>query len=269
MAYDLGDTAQLRVEVRDAGGALAEPGSAPVLTITLPDGSTSTPAVANPSVGVYTASYPTAQAGRHTVRWVATGANATAEVDILDVRPADRGWLISLADAREMLNLRSTADDAELRDWLGAVTVVVERTTGIAWVRRSRVETARGGRPGIALTHRPITAVTGMVPLSAGGTTYQPADLTWTPSGVLRLRSGAAFRAGEYTISYVAGDDAAIPEHVTAAARIILKHLWETQRGGSSLPSRGGDEDYEAALIGYAIPNRAIELLGKPVGGFA
>ncbi|ROP36284.1 hypothetical protein [Saccharothrix texasensis] len=269
MTYDLGDTARLRFEVRDAAGALAAPGGDVTCTITLPDDTTVTPDVTNASTGVYTAEFLTEDVGRHLVRWVATGTNATADADILDVRPADRAWLISLADARKQLNLLSTTDDGELRDWMGATTFVVERHTQRAFVRRTRTETARGGRQGIPLIWGPIASITSMQPLLDTGTGYDPADLTWTSSDILRLRSGASFAAGEYTVVYVAGDNTAIPEHVTAAGRIILGHLWETQRGQTSLPSRGGDEDYEAALIGYAIPNRAVELLGKPVGGFA
>ncbi|NUT53685.1 MAG: hypothetical protein HOV94_41310 [Saccharothrix sp.] len=270
MALDVGDTARLRFEVRDAAGALAEPGGGtPTLTITLPDDTTTSPVVANPSTGVYTASYVTVQAGRHVVRWVATGANATADADVLDVRPDDRAWLLSLADGRAMLNLRSTDDDAELRDWLGAVTDVIERHTGRAWVKRTRTETVTGGRRGIPLIWHPIASITSMLPVLDTGTAYQTADLVWTSAGVLRLASGEAFRAGMYDVTYAAGDNTAIPENVAAAARIILDHLWQTQRGQRSLPSRGGDEDYEAALVGFAIPNRAVELLGKPVGGFA
>lgn len=268
MAYDLGDTAHLRFEVRDSTGALVAPGGTVTLTITLPDGTTTTPANTTPATGVYVASYLTVQTGRHTVRWVATGSNATTDTDILDVRPADRGWLLSMVDARETLNLRSTADDAEVRDWQGATTEVIERHTGRAWVQRTRTETVRGGRTGIPLDWEPIKSITSMIPLLGSGTTYQPGSLVWTSTGILRLASGGCFASGEYNLIYVAGDNTAIPEFVAAAARIILDHLWDTQRGGSNLPSRS-DDDFSFNPAGYAIPYRAQELLGGKVGGFA
>lgn len=270
MAYDLGDTARLRFEVRDGNDALVAPSGNVTLTITLPDGTTTaTPSVANPATGVYTATYVTAQIGRHLVRWVAEGTNAASDSDILDVRAGERAWLISKADARNQLDLRGTKDDEELRDWLGAVTAVVERETGRAWVRRTRSETARGGRPGIPMIWEPIQSITSMVPLLTAGRTYQASELVWNSSGILQLRNGGMFLPGEYTIVYVAGDNTALPENVTAAARIILGHLWETQRGkGRSLPSR--DDDFESFVPqGYAIPNRARELLGERIGGFA
>lgn len=269
MAYDVGDTARLRFEVRDATGALVTPGGAVTLTITLPDGTTTSPANTSPATGVYVASYLTAQTGRHLVRWVAAGSDATSDTDILDVRPAERGWLLSKADARRTLNLRSTTDDAEVLDWLGATTQVIERHTGRAWVQRTHTETVRGGRAGIPLIWEPIKSVVSMVPLLSFGTTYLAAALVWNSSGILKLANGLSFDPGEYTVTYVAGDNTAIPENVAAAARIILDHLWQTQRGSGSLPSRD-DEDFPFdPRAGYAIPNRAAELLGGTVGGFA
>jgi hypothetical protein len=50
---------------------------------------------------------------------------------------------------------------------------------------------------------------------------------------------------------------------MSSASRIILQHLWRT-RQGPARPTRGGD-DYSVtepiAGFGYAIPNRALQLL--------
>ena len=75
--YDLGDPVALSVTVRDAAGALANAG-AMTLTVTLPDGTTATPTISNPSTGTYTATYVPAVVGRFVARWVSTGANAAA-----------------------------------------------------------------------------------------------------------------------------------------------------------------------------------------------
>ena len=73
MAYDLGDVATLAVQIKDSTGTLANAGAL-AATITLPDGTTTTPTVSNPSTGNYQISYITTQLGRHGIRWVATGA---------------------------------------------------------------------------------------------------------------------------------------------------------------------------------------------------
>ena len=50
MAYDLGDVATLAVQIKDSTGTLANAGAL-AATITLPDGTTTTPTVSNPSTG--------------------------------------------------------------------------------------------------------------------------------------------------------------------------------------------------------------------------
>lgn len=75
--YDLGDPVALSVTIRDAAGALANAGAVTV-TIVQPDGTTLSPAVSNPSTGSYATALAPTLTGRHVVRWIATGANASA-----------------------------------------------------------------------------------------------------------------------------------------------------------------------------------------------
>lgn len=269
MAYDVGDTARLTFEVLDAAGELVAPGGGtPTLTITLPDGTTVTPAVVTLSPGEYTATYVTAVPGRHTYRWLATGTDACAEFDILDVRPLDRAWLISMTDARNVLNLDDRSVDHEVRDWLGAVTRSIERYTGKAWVQHPRTDTVHGGRYEIALPVTPVRSITAMVPVLDNGTsTYVPAQLRVDTHGILRLADGTPFERGPFDVTYVVGDNTAVPEDVVGAAKIMLEHLWDTKRGGG-LPSRAESDDYNPNAA-YALPNRAKELLGDPLPGFA
>ena len=78
--YTLGDVVTLSCTVRDAAGALADAGAI-TCTITLPDGTTTSPSPAHPSTGTYTATYTPAAAGRFAVKWLATGTNAGAFAD--------------------------------------------------------------------------------------------------------------------------------------------------------------------------------------------
>ena len=50
------------------------------------------------------------------------------------------------------------------------------------------------------------------------------------------------------------------PAPVVLATRILLGHLWETQRGPTSSPYTGA-EDLTVVGAGYAIPNRVLELI--------
>jgi hypothetical protein len=100
---DLGDVVPLTVQIRDANGVLAN-ATAVTLTITLPDGTTISPAPANPSVGLYQVDYVTVMEGRHIVRWVATGNNASAYTDSFDVRPVNPPLILSLSAAKAAIN---------------------------------------------------------------------------------------------------------------------------------------------------------------------
>jgi hypothetical protein len=211
--FDLGDVVPLTVNIRGADGVLAN-ATAVTLTITLPDGTTTSPAPANPSVGLYQVDYITVMEGRHLVRWVATGNNASAYTDSFDVRPANPPLIMSLSAAKAILNIPSgsTVDDDELRSLVEAVTSAVETYRGEAIVRRTVVENC--------------------------------------------------------TATYVAGYQV-IPANFIEAAKIILRHLWQTQQTpgfGSRLFSSADDLSSHltatVSSLGFAIPNRASELLG-------
>ena len=67
---DVGDRWLLGFEVRDDAGVLVD--ATIVVTVTRPDGSTSTPAAVLETTGIYTATYDLAAAGRHTAKVVAS-----------------------------------------------------------------------------------------------------------------------------------------------------------------------------------------------------
>jgi len=274
MAVDLGDVHPLTVDIKDANGVLANAGTV-TLTITLPDLTTVTPAVTNPSTGRYQVDYPTVQAGRHQVRWLATGANASAFVDIFDVRPAFPAYLFSLADAKLQLNSTSTADDEELRTFIEATTAVVERIRNQAIVRRTIVEHRDlgmppvHGAPGIlqhfTLANYPVLSLTSVV-AEDGGLIWNVADMKVTPAGVVEVLQGGIVW-GPVVFTYEAGMTQ-VPAECGLGGRVILQHLWETQRGTYGAPRAGGLGE-TTTVLGYSIPNRAVELLGSAPSGFA
>lgn len=276
MAYDLGDPVPLSFEVLSAAGVRTN-ATAVTLTITLPDGTTASPSVTNPpaTTGLYRHDYAPTQSGRHLVRWVATGP-AAAYTDAFDVRPAAPALIVSLADVKRQLNKSSddTVDDDELREYVEATTAIVEEVRGEAVVRRAVVEDIelRCGTTAVLLGKRPIISLTSVATVDAV-TTWAVADLHVSKHGIVTVQSGPAFY-GLVRFTYVAGY-AVIPANFSLAAKIIIAHLWETQqpalareRWGAPGPfgARGGEagEFATSAGLGYAVPNRALELLGKP-----
>lgn len=268
MPYDFGDVVPLGTTVKDGSGTLVNAG-AMALTITLPDATTVTVSPVVPvSTGTYNYDYTPAQAGRHVVRWVATGANAGAYTDAFDVREAAPPFILSLADAKAHLNISTTTHDDELRSWVETVTAVVEHFVG-ACVRRTVVEDhdylPAYGASVVVLRKTPVISLTSVVAILDGGTSYSVADLDLDgATGVVRRKDGGRMY-GPLRFTDVVGR-AVIPANFTAAGRIILQHLWRTQYGASrALPGIGGGDDFAVTEpipgLGYAVPNRALQLL--------
>ncbi|MFF4848001.1 hypothetical protein [Streptomyces sp. NPDC001194] len=269
MPFDLGDAVRLRADCCDAGGTLTN-ASTVTLTITLPDGTTTSPAVTNPpsGTGEYAVDYTTVQAGRHAVRWTFT-TPAAAYTDVFDVRAAEPLLILSLADARQHLSLPSddTSHDEEIRPWLESVTELVEALCGPC-VRRTVIEdhtVSAWGVAALALRRTPVLSVTSAAGVLAGGETYAGAELHADSNGILRRLDGGLLFGPLLRVIYVAGRTV-VPSNLSAAARIILQHLWRTKYGASrALSGLGGGEDFSVtepvAGFGYAIPNRAMQLM--------
>jgi hypothetical protein len=285
MSYDVGDPAPLAVNTKDAAGVLANVG-AMVCTLTLPDQSVVLPPVTNPSTGLYTAAYVIAQAGHHTVRWVATGANAAATSDSFDARPVVNPAFMSLEDARRSLKLPAadTSKDDMLRDYIDAVASVVEDIWGSV-VPRVWTEQHQPGSSTISLHHQPVIAVTsvseyrGATPFAV--TEVATPDLATTfsytfdpPTGTLERRTSGGYPMpwyGEVWVTYTAGCTV-VPGNVMLAGRELLRHLWQVgqQAGRPTLGGMPGD-DSGYPPSGYAVSRRVAELLGDPrkAPGFA
>src|SRR2546430_9713712 len=109
MGIDPGQVYRGVRSVTDAQGAPANPATA-VLTITLPDGTTVTPAVTLPPAvtGTVRVDYPTVQAGPHKASWLTTSP-AAAGVDYFNVRQFIS--VISLAEAIAHLTITRTTTD--------------------------------------------------------------------------------------------------------------------------------------------------------------
>lgn len=262
MAFDLGAVVPLGATVTDAAGDPANAGSVSV-TITLPDRTTVTAGpIAPTSTGVYAYDYATTQAGRHTVRWVASGVNAGAYTDMFDVREAAPPALMSLEVAKRHLKKTGTEDDDEIRDWVEACTRAVEQFVGPVVVR-SVTEVARFTRArSVALTQTPAIELTSAVATVDGGTSYDVDDLDLDGETGIVTRVNGGVLYGPLRFVYVVGRPV-VSANIRSAGKIILQHLWRT-RQGPSRPQRGLDDfDVTEPLpgLGFAIPNRAVQLL--------
>lgn len=258
--YDLGDQVALAVEILDADGDLANAGAV-ALTLTLPDGTTTTPLVSNPSTGKYEATYTPTLPGRHGVNWVATGANASAYNDVFNVADPTMARVVSLAEAKDYLNITTTSSDEELRRLIEVISRVGEQYTGRVFGRRTVTDRLSGGFAQLALHSVPVIEVTQVKENGA----VVPASgwvLSSGTGGVLTRLNGTLFRAwhpGAYNIevTYTAGysNQPAPDRH---GCLEFLRHLWTTQRGSIAMMPRDVDEWNPSQA--FSIPRRVQEL---------
>lgn len=154
-SFELGQTITLTATF-DLDDALIDASSV-VCTITLPDGTTATPAVTRTSQGTYAASYLTAQYGTHTVRWTATvDGDSTPKTTYFFV-----GDPATLDELKDSLNDRtgSSLNDSELTRFLTSALGIIEGLVGPIVPKAFLREQRDGGSPTIITRWTPIISV--------------------------------------------------------------------------------------------------------------
>lgn len=267
--YDVGDIVPLGITTLDSTGTPAEAGTV-TLTIGLPDLTTVTPTVGHvPGTAEYTVDFPATMEGLHRVKWDVTGANASGTPDVFNVREIT-DQIIALAEAKRQLRLTSTDRDDDLRLFIAAATIAVEDHIGRKLVRRTITgETHLRVNGALILNRSPVLSLVSLATLDAT-TTWDVSGLhVDEPTGIVTPLSGGR-PYGNLAATYVCGKRI-IPANELLACRIITEHLWQTMRpfsNSAATPGPGALEDSldsrAGGLVGFAIPNRALELLGAP-----
>ena len=167
--------------------------------------------------------------------------------------------IVTLNEVKDHLDKTDSKDDAELLDFIQATTRVVEQYVGVI-LPRTVVERHAGGTY-IQLLKGPVLSVTSiegfLEPLSTAITSGD--YMLDGENSRIYATSPYGFTGGPYKVTYQAGRSFVQPNW-RAAAKIIVAHMWTTQRGNlSRLPQVD-----EAALppgFTYSVPRKALELL--------
>jgi len=267
--------------------------SSPGLTVTLPDGTTATPSVTHNGSGSYSASFTTTEAGHHLVAWTATaGGLADAFCDSFEVQSSTDPTIVSLAEAKEILNLTgTTADDLLLQGYNAAATEVADYICGPV-VTRQVTEVIRAQGAVMTLGFAPVrtdlgttldasnrrdgSTTNGLVsitPLMTYGFMYDLSQLLVDPpTGIVRQSAGLPFfysgdPYAQFKVVYWAGRKV-IPPAIYEASKMVLEHLYQVKRGGIGAQDVAAGESVTVLPgFGYAIPNRALELFATASGG--
>lgn len=275
---DLGDTLPFRSDLYDKpaeqGGILTN-ASAVTLTITLPDGTTVSPAITNPPAvtGKYFYDHATALAslpGRYTGQWLFTFSGGTAGfVQTFDVGST----LVTVGEAQSQLRsvgIITSASDLEQLQWLCLVaTEAVERDLGRAFSRRTVVEIHNGGGGALILRVTPAVAITSVV---ESGVTSSVTDYVLDATTGLLHKSWGRFSGRQnVTVTYTAGYTDP-PRVVRMVALLMVQQMWQSSQQAShplldeSDMSGGGVTQWlSEALGGMPAPLRsAYESLRSP-----
>jgi hypothetical protein len=282
--YPLGQPVRVSTTVRDVTGALVNATTLTLLVkIANADGtSTTTGTYAAPtldSTGTYHQDVPAADLaalGHYQYTWTATGTGAgvspPAEFDVYD--PFETR-VLALQDAKDMLNIpqAATTSDAELESFIATIETSLEGLTGGPIVNRvisaERAEFS-GWYQMLQVRQRPLVSVTSITSARSGTVIDISGGLDINPAArTIRRKDGSPFSTDSTValVTYVAGWGAAVPAAVNSAARIILKNLWDTQRGATAAPMMGGGETAMIPGFAFAIPSRAAQLLNGTLNG--
>lgn len=190
-------------------------------------------------------------------------------VDTLDIITPD--------EAKRLVTIpaSNTDQDAELEVFITAVSRRIDELCGPVVVRTLTNEAYNGGCVSIRLKNAPVSSFTTVTEYLGTSATVLTAETNaaktstnylWdsTVNRLYRRSSGqdAYFPAGRsnVVVTYVGGraaTTATVDEKFKRAAGVILAHLWRADRGSGS--ETFGEYSYP---VGFAIPNRALEILG-------
>lgn len=255
MAIDLGDALPLSISITNSDGQLSN-ATEVTLVITQPDNTiVSSGPIVPTSIGVYDYDYQTTQVGRHTLRWLATGVNASAFVDAFYVMPTDVGEFISLLQFKAHIKKTDNADDEVIRTFINAACqMIVDRVGPVGVMTVTEELVSRRGF--ITTSKYPIVSVTSLLDIFVS-----PIPNYVISDASIGLISTGSY-AGTVSIIYRAGL-ATIPQNHILAALELTMHLWKNsqQNAGGGRPPVGLDEVVIPG-VSYALPYNVRQLLG-------
>ncbi len=283
--YPLGQPIRLSFTVRDTTGALVNPGTATlVVKVAAADGTSTTTgtysSLTNDGTGLLHQDIPVTDlvaAGHYQYALTTTGTGAGVSFGEFDVFDPFETSVLPLADGKDHLNIDQavTKYDGEIAAFIATIESALERFTGGPLVNRQVTERAEmlSNQTVILVRQRPLVSVVSVTSASGGAIDISGGLDIDTNAGTVRRKLGLPFYGPffqwlpQVNIVYVAGWGTSVQPAFSSAARIILAHLWESQRGPASLPGLGGGDMVTMPGFGFAIPNMAAELLDGAANG--
>lgn len=186
--------------------------------------------------------------------------------------------VVSLADMKSFLHMSSdTSNDAELQDFIDAAVRLWVNRCGPVLGAPAFDEWYSGGSSTISLRQTPVLNVSSVTESFGSSIVYTLTEQivddlvspdAWgysidTSRGLLTRRvMGLAARFADginnIHVIYTAGYTQA-PADVVLAVKLLVMHMWTTQRGSAKRPGMGGD-DVAINSPAFTWPNRVEEI---------
>lgn len=284
--YPAGQPVRISTTVKDVTGALVNAGTL-TLTVKLAqaDGTLLTTGTyaspVNDGIGLYHVDVPVTDLttiGHYQYAWTSTGTGAGVAPGEFDVFDPFETAVLPLQDAKDQLNIpaSNTTSDAEIQSYIATIESAFKSYTGGPIV--NKVITAErsemmSGQTVIPVRQRPLVSVTSITSASGGVIDISAGLDLDQNAGLIRRQLGLPFYGPffqwlpQVNVTYVAGWGTSVPPAFNSAARIILQHLWWTQRAPSLQGPLAGGADVVLPGFGFAVPNAAAELLDGAQGG--
>jgi len=283
--YPLNQPVRVSATVRDTTGALVNAGALTLLVkLAQADGTQAVTGTyaspANDGTGLYHQDIPVTDlttVGHYQYTWTATGTGAGVSFGEFDVFDAlAETSVLPIQDAKDALNIpqATTTFDTEIASYIATIRSSLEKATGGPLVNRTITERSEmmQNQTVIPVRQRPLVSVTSIASASGSAIDISGGLDLDTNAGLIRRKLGLPFYGPFFTwlpqvnVIYVAGWGVSVPAAFNTFARIVLQHLWTSQRGPAALPM-GGGEMVTVPGFGFAIPNMAAELLNGSQGG--
>jgi hypothetical protein len=282
--YPLGQPVTIPITVRDRTGALVDAGTLTLLVkLAQADGTLLTTgtyaAPAHDSTGNYHQDIPVTDLtaiGHYQYAATSTGTGAGVVAGEFDVYDPFETAVLPLQDAKDQLNIpqATTSSDAEIQSYIATIGSCLEKATGGPLVNRVVTERSEmmSGQTVIPVRQRPLVSVVSITSASGGAIDISAGLDLDVNAGLIRRQLGLPFYGPFFSwlpkvnVVYVAGWGVSVPAAFNSFARIVVQHLWDSQRGPAAMPM-GGGEMVTIPGFGFAVPNMAAELLNGSQNG--
>lgn len=166
--------------------------------------------------------------------------------------------VLTLAEAKEHLNITVDTYDDELTATIDAAEAIVGRLVG-PLTPTSTTARVHGCTRTLLLPSAPALTLTSVTPVESGSPLDVASLLLDTNAGTVVFTDGRTwFWARAYDVEFDTGWAAdALPADLLYAVKEMVRHLWKTQRGAMQRPGSGD----APPPPGYLIPNAVAELL--------